>query len=349
MATKEWRFTQLGSQQKTLVLAGRSAPFGRPRQKPVVSDGIRLRAQRVYYPDKAGPPTTHIFGIAYPDWELNGRFADKFLGAGETKRLIGEWQAFLADGQELLITWGDILTARGILEEFVPGRESEFESSYAIKLFIDEELGVLPPAPGAFTVPGASELCAALQKELASGAASIPNAPNAGDLKPSFLDSLDDLVSSINTFSASLVRIAGEFDTFASGTMDQLERLRSGVVQIRTAVNRVRGTIDTTTNDAALLSRSADMDVLWFSARADIEVSTLRSLALLDEIDRQAEIAQRGRAMTIYVARGGDSWESIARQFYGGADKAGQIRDANGVRYGEIPTPGRSYQIPVAA
>lgn len=344
--TKDWTFQQLGGAKKTLMLGGRSAPHGRPRKGPIVSDGIKLRTSRTYYPDAVAPPTTHIFGIAYDDWEIKGRFADIHLGLGETKRVIGEWKSFVADAQELLITWGDVLTVRGLAHKFVPGRESEYEASYTLELHVDEEVG-FAPAPGAFAQAGAAALCQALQLEILEGVGRIPSLPNVGDLKPSFLDSLDELVSSVNGFSAGLLHLANEFDSFATGTLDQLERLRAGVVQIRTAVNRVRGTVETTANEAALLSRDASLETVWFSTRAGFDVGTLRILALLDEIDREAEIAQRGRVLTVYVARGGDSWESLARQFYGSSQNAGRIRDANGVRYGEVPTPGRSYQIPI--
>jgi hypothetical protein len=346
MATKPWTFQQLGGDRTTLVLAGLSAPHGRPRKNPVVTNGIKLRTQRVYYPDAVAPPTTHIFGIAYDDWELKGRFNDAWLGSGGAKSATNQWIAFVAAAQEVLITWGDVLTARGLVHKFVPGRESEFETAYTIEVHIDEELGVLPLASGAFADPGATSLCEALQLEVLKGVGGIPKIPNAGDLKPSFLDTLDDLVSTVNGLSASLLAVAGEFDTFASGTLDQLDRLRAGVAQMRTAVLRIRLTIDTTANEATMLARSADSDILWFAARANTDVGTLRIMALLDELDRQAEIAQRGRILQVYVARGGDSWESIARQFYGGPQSAGRIRDANGVKYGEAPKPGRSYSIP---
>lgn len=346
MATKTWSFTQLGGAKKTLVLAGLSAPHGRPRKGPVVSDGIKLRTERVYYPDALGPPTTHIFGIAYDDWELKGRFQDSHLGAGEAKRQASEWQLFVADAQEVLITWGDVLTARGLVHKFTPARESEFEVAYTIEIHIDEELGALGPSPGAFADQGASAICQELESLLSGGIGGIPKLPNAGDLKPDFLDSFDDLVSSVNGISASVLAVAGEFDTFVSGSLDQLERLRAGVRQFRTAMLRIRATIDTANNDDAMLWRSSDSDILWAAARADNDVSSLRIMALLDELDRQAEIAQRGSVLAVYVARGGDSWESISREFYGGPEGAGKIRDANGVTYGAAPAPGTSYQIP---
>lgn len=346
---KEWRFTQLGGPRRTLTLAGASAPHGRPRKDPVVSDGIKLRRQRVFYPDSGNaPPTTHVFGTEWIDWELKGRFSDRDLGKGNTKELIRQWQTFVKDAQQVEIRWGDVLSAVGLIDEFVPGRESEFEGSYTIKILIDRRN--IEGGTSAFVIPRApSALCQALQAELDANIGAVPTLPTAGNLKPGFIDLLDDAVSGINVLSASLIAIAGDIDSFAEATFDQLERLRAGVAQFRTAVISLRSTIETTENDAAMLARAADTDVLWFATRAVSDVSTMRILALLEELDREAELSRRGRILAVYTARFGDTWESIATQFFGGPSDAGEIRDANGILYGALPVPGRDYQIPVAA
>lgn len=343
---KEWKFTQLGGARRVMTLAGAVAPHGRPRQGPVVADGVKLRHARVYYPDGANePPTTHVFGAEWADWELKGRFSDVHLGKGGTKDLIQQWQSFVMDGQTVQIDWGDILSARGIVDSFTPERESEFECAYSIVILIDQR--DIQGGQSAIVIPRPPlAICQALQAELDANIDAIPTLPHAGDLRPDFLDSLEENVANINGLSASLINIAGEIDAFADATVDQFERLRAGVAQMRTAVNRLRGTIETTENDAALLARAADTDVQWFAERAAIDVSTMRMLALLEELDREAEIARRSRVFAVYVARLGDSWESIATQFFGGPDDAGAIREANGVRYGELPTPGREYAIP---
>lgn len=346
---KEWRFTQLAGSRRTLTLTGRSAPHGRPRKGAVVSDGVKLRRQRVYYPDGNGrPPTTHIFGIQWLDWELKGRFSDEFLGKGTTKRLIDDWLDFVSEGQPVEISWGDITGATGLVDEFLPGRESEYESTYSIKLLIDERAisGLSEQIP---TRDAPSLMCEAMKLELVEGVGRIPSLPHAGDLKPTFLDTLDDLVSSANSISASMINVAGEIDSFVDATFDQLERLRAGVAQMRTAMNKIRGTMGGATNDAALLASSADAEVQWASSRTSTDVSSLRILALLDEIDRESELSQRGRVLAVYAAKLGDTWEAISTRFFGGPDSAGAIRSANGVRFGELPTPGRSYQIPISA
>jgi hypothetical protein len=65
MTTGAWRFEQLAGDKKTLILAGYSAPFGRPRQKAVVRDKVQIREKTTRYPGSSGPPTRHIFGDDY--------------------------------------------------------------------------------------------------------------------------------------------------------------------------------------------------------------------------------------------------------------------------------------------
>ena len=117
---------------------------------------------------------------------------------------------------------------------------------------------------------------------------------------------------------------------------------------MRTAVNKLRGTYETTIDDAALLAAdAANAQPLFVAQRAASDVSTLRILAILDELDREAQLSQRGRILAIYTAQFGDTWESIATKFFGGPQGAGDIRAANGILYGALPLPGRSYQVPV--
>lgn len=347
---KEWRFKQLGGARRILTLSGKCAPHGRPRQRAVVSDGIKLRRARTFYPDGGNrPPTTHIFGTEWKDWVLEGRFTDRELGAGGTQAAIRDWKLMLIDAQPVEITWGDILHVEGLVDDFTPGRESEFEGPYSITLLIDKD--ALDGGFVDFEIPRTpTAVSQALQSILSDDIGSPPDLPHAGDLKPDFLDTLEDAVSNVNGFSASLITIAGDIDSYADATIDQLERLRAGIVQARTAVNRLRMTYDSTSNDLALIAAdAADTQALYVASRAASDVATLRILALLDAMDRDAQLSQRGKTLAMYVAQFGDSWESIATSFFGGPEAAGNIRDANGIKYGALPVPGRSYQIPVGA
>lgn len=343
---KEWRFTQLKGEKRELKLTGASAPHGRPRQRPVVADGIELRHSRTYYPGSS-KPTTHIFGIKLDDYELEGRFSDVWLGPGGTKSAIRDWQSFVADGVECLISWGDIVNAYGVVTKFIPERESEFEGAYKITIIIDDQIGTVRAVPTAALPVSPLGMCQNLLAAIGLNVDIVPKLPNAGDLHPDFLDSLEDTVASINGFSAALVKVAGDINAFEEATLDQLERLRAGVVQMRTAVNSLRSTVAETENDSALLARAADTDVQWFANRATLDVATTAILALLEALDRETEIARRGRILALHVAKTGDTWESIATQFFGGPEDAGLIRDANGILYGALPIPGRQYQVPM--
>jgi hypothetical protein len=81
--------------------------------------------------------------------------------------------------------------------------------------------------------------------------------------------------------------------------------------------------------------------------RVQNEVDLRRILALMAALDKQAEIAERGKLQSSYVAQLGDSWESISMKFFGAPDKAQSIRDANGAKYGAQPYPGSTLKIPL--
>lgn len=342
-----WTFRQLGGARRVIVLDGAAAPHGRPRRDPVVTDGVKLRRQRVFYSGN-DVPTTHIFGVEWKDWELKGRWGDRFLGRGGTTSMIETWKEFVRDAQEIEVSWGDLLRSTAIVDDFEVGRESPAECEYTIRLLINEQTGVPSMAhlmaedrSPQVVAEDVADRAAALERELAK--------PSLKDMASNFVDSLAEMVGSINTLSASLVSAAQDFDDFVGGTIDQLERLRSGCSQMRTAVLAMERTVRSANNDIALMVRSSDAEVPWAATRSNLDVLLTSMLALLAELDRQAEVEQRGRMTGLYVARLGDTWESISILEYGGPDGAGKLREANGVRYGEPPVPGRAYQVPSTA
>lgn len=345
---KEWKFEQLGGQQRVLTLSGASAPHGRERKDPIVKDGAKLRRHRQFYSGN-DVPTTHIFGVLHEDWTLKGRFQDTYLGRGGTKQAISNWLQFLKDGQPLRVSWGDVMSVEAILDVFTPGRESESHATYEIVLLIDArdefktKVTPLRPSPTA--------LCAAIREFIAGDNGIADKAHEGGSLSTladSITEGIGDVVGSLNSVSAALVDISQGFDDFASGTIGQLERLKAGAQQMRTAAIKLINTL----NDAfdadvgGLAFSDADADIQWSIMRAGIEADVNDTMALLADLDREVDIAQRGRVVSVYVAINGDTWESIAAQIFGGADKAGALRDANGARYGELPVAGRTYQIP---
>ncbi len=200
---KPWTFTQLAGPKKELTLAGYDAPFGRARQNAVVRKGVKIRQRTVRYPGNDGPPTRHVLGGEWLAWELAGRFRDAYGGKGHALRRVDELTRFVLDQQEVAIRWGDVFATTGFLEEFDPGVEAEGEIEWKLRVLIDEDASV-----AAQRADEPLDVDAKLRRVLALLTAEVPKLPSAPDLKPSFFDMIDGLVSSVTGAIGSLVNAA---------------------------------------------------------------------------------------------------------------------------------------------
>ncbi len=128
MATHEsrWVFEQLGGPRKKLELADHAAPHGRPRQAPVVSPEMHIRTSSTYYSGDV-PRTIHVFGPSHEPVELVGRFSDRRGGRGFAIAKRDEVMRFVADQQEVLISWSDVYSVVGFITSFVPALEAVSE------------------------------------------------------------------------------------------------------------------------------------------------------------------------------------------------------------------------------
>lgn len=341
-AAKDWTFTQLGPPFKTLILSGWSAPYGRQRQKPVVEDGIKIREATTYYPGFDGPPTRHVFGAQYTPWDLTGRFQDPVGGAGYAKSQTEYIKQFVLDQQPVRISWGDIASVNGFIDEFTPSREAEAQVAWKMHILVDEDLRADKGATANYVRTPKSYL------PLPADIASIAPPPPRPDAvyKPSILEGLDNAVSSFNSAIANVVQITNAIDSFEKALAGDIKRLRAGIGQVRTAALNLGTTMQSIQTDAFLVRRLATSDIEGLGYLAKSTVSLTALLGKLAELDRQAEIAERGKASTSYVAQLGDTWESLSTKFYNAPDKAQKIRDANAIRGGGQPEAGRSYKIP---
>ena len=342
-AGKPWTFTQVAGDQKVLTLAGESAPHGRPRASPVVEDEMGLRDATVYYPGNPRP-TRHVFGEIHNDWVLTGRFSDRFLGPGGAKAMIEEIKGFIADEQQVTIAWGDILAATGLVRRIKPSRESESEVGWTLTVGIDGDDALPPAAPQpAAVAPGAKVGQLAGGLDAINGLSDLP-----GDLglAPDFLDSLSNLVSEINSISASVLSIADDISNFETAVAGDLNRFRAGLQQFQTAALTIQATLESAENDFSFGQSSSLSEDQWHATRTEAEYQALAMAALLADIDRDVEIIQQGQQQTTYVATTGDTWESLSTRYFGGPSKADALRKANGAQYGAQPQAGRLLQIP---
>lgn len=343
-----WTFEQLGGEKKILTLSGWGAPFGRPRQKAVTREKIVLRHTATRYHGQS-TPTRHIFGHHWEDGQrLNGRWMDKDLGPGGTNDQIDNWQTFVSDEQPVRISWGAIVSYVGLIESLEIGRESEAEATWDLAFLIDTRDGIK-----ARTNPSGSGDASLLARQLAqenpifSGAAQ--KIKSSADWQPDVLDALDSLFSNVAAASAALNKISNEIQTFETASISVLQRFRGAIHQFKTASLALRDAVDSYEIHKALFTRQADADIQWFLFRSQADVDFMLMQDLLADADKQAELAERGRATTSYVAKIGDTWESISNIVYGGPSGANKIRQANGIRYGQLPVPGTTYQIPIDA
>lgn len=354
VVSKKWTFKQLsaptGHQPLTIELSGAAAPYGRPRQKEVVGDELELRESVTYYPGNDNTPTRHIFGTKWSNINLSGRWRDAELAGrnlGATAReLVQLFQKMLNQAQPVEVTWGDILHLRGYIKKFKANREAEYEVVWELEFLVDENFNdpVPLPTPPRFGSP--SEL--AFQNWIETGKIlnAFQNPKKFVTIETDFFDALDDNISAINSYSAALLKIAEGIDAFETAAIGQIERLRGGILQIRTAALNLNATLARAKDDTIYLARTADGDVLLQAGVAAAEAQLVIMLEILNELERQAELAQRAQEVGLYIAILGDSWESISILNFGDTNQADKIRKANGVRYGERPIAGYPYIIP---
>ncbi len=340
---KPWTFTQLAGPKKELTLTGYDAPFGRARQNAVVRKGVKIRQRTVRYPGSDGPPTRHVLGGEWMAWELAGRFRDAYGGKGHALRRVDELTRFVLDQQEVAIRWGDIFATTGFLEEFDPGVESEGEVEWKLRVLIDEDASVAAQRPDQ-----PSDADAKLQRAIALLTAEVPKLPSADGIKPSFFDSISGLISSVNGAIGAIANAANTIGNIEKAAFGEVNRLRAGIGQLRTASIALQNAYASAREDTLLLRRAplADIDVLGLRAKSDVALT--RAAADMADADRQAAIAERGKLLTTITARAGDTWESLAARYLGSPGEAQKLRDLNGARSGEQPVAGRSYRIPFA-
>jgi len=341
---KAWTFTQLGGPKKELVLAGYDAPFGRPRQNAIVRKGVKIRQRTVRYPGNDGPPTRHVLGGEWLGWELAGRFRDAYGGKGHALRRVDEVTRFVLDQAEVAIRWGDVFATTGFLEEFDPGIEAEGEVEWKLRVLIDEDASVAAQRPDT-----PSDADAKLQRVIALLTAVVPKLPSADGIRPGFFDMVDGLVSSVSGAIGSIANAANTIGNIEKAAFGEVQRLRAGIGQLRTASIALQNAYASAREDVLLLRRAplTDIDVLGLRAKSDVALT--RAAADLADADRQAAIAERGKLLTTIVARAGDTWESLAAKYLGSPAEAQKLRDMNGVKAGEQPIAGRSYKVPFSS
>lgn len=343
---KSWTFTQLAGPKKVLTLSDWAAPFGGARVSSVVKAPTRARAERVFYGGGSNV-TRHVFGVSYPNWELRGRFMDRARapmgGAGFAKAKVAEIEAFLADQQPVSIAWGDILFANeAFLVEFEPGWESETDVEWVLTFEIDRREAVTRAPAGILQSRPPADYTAQILRSLEVVEPIFGTPALPGDI----FDAIDDLVSSLTGAVGQVLAAAQQIQSFKDATFAQLNRLQAAVATMGRAARALRETFVSIPQEALTLKDNADASIVLLTSQTTVEEQLLAMLDEGTQMDRAAVVARAGKAKTSYVARTGDTWESISTIQYGRPDRAADIREMNGIAPGANPVPGIEYLIP---
>lgn len=340
---KSWVFEQLGGDRRILVLSGWSAPFGRPRDKPVAETPIEVRSERVYYPG-SDSPTRHVFGHRFLDMELSGRLRDRVLGAGGALAKKNEITAFVADKQPVSITWGDVFKYVGFIKRWHPKIEAEKEIPWEMTVEIDGDetsnegqlgLGLRePPSPAA--------IVGLLQAALAD----LNGATSTAKIPGTLLDLVGSLFDAVTNATGNFQNVADQIGDFKSATFAQLNSLASNARRAKQTVIALRDTFCSLPLDVATLRDNAREAISFLTAQVTTETSTRQLLDSFTAAERSAAVTKAGRVMTTYVARDGDSWEGISMIFYFDPSRGNDLRAANDAPAGQAPVAGVEYVVP---
>ncbi|HEX7464457.1 MAG TPA: LysM domain-containing protein [Actinomycetota bacterium] len=335
-----WLFVQLGGDRNRLELSGTAGPMGRPRLGVILEEEIGVRQDEVRY-DGDQPPTRHLFGIRHEPFELHGRWSDTYGGKGFANSKVLEVRRFVAEQQQVLVTWADAVSTRGLLEKLRTRREGLGEIEWFLTVLVDSDdlLGAVRPTP---SLPTPRQLLGNPLDGL--GLEELPKVPPT--LRVGIFDFLSNLIGIVGELGNELNRVVSEIRSFATAPLGLLRQLRAAIGQFRTSLIQLRNTLELLPAEYALAVENP-LDVQRFEAnKAAFYANALDVMRSLDAAERAAEVTQYGRTKSLYTARGGDTFESIAVQFYGSASRAGEIRDANGVAAGTSPVVGTVYLVP---
>jgi hypothetical protein len=336
---QDWVFTQKRGDKKTFRLSGWDAPHGRARKGPVVKTGVRLRQKTQYY--SGNPiPTRHVFGTKREPIELSGRFMDAYGGAGHAIEMRNKVIDFVEDGIPCTITWGQLINYDGIIEVFDPGIEDQGNVEWRMTVLINadnESHGIAPYT----TFVSPSDRLASIIAQLSK----VPQLRVPFTLPGIILDELIIATTGANLSLAQLVSNVSQIDAIDSAPYADVARMRSGISLTVQSLLVVKELL-CDTRSGSLLSVNADMAIQLQDLTAQSDIALIATMGLLEQMDRDALVAQRGQIQNNYVAQTGDTWERIAITFYGSIAGATTIKDANGIRFGTAPTAGATYIVP---
>lgn len=336
MAT--WKFKQLGGAQRELELADWNAPHGRARQGSVCRLPIEARTSRTRYPGPGNNVTRHVFGPNFPDVTLKGRFRK-----GRVQAKLEEVRAFVADFQLVRVTWGKVFVCEGFIQQFDPGVEAanEFgatEVEWTMTIEVDGYPDLAKSRSSTKSKRKPTDYTSAIKAALLNVQADFGSLAFVGSIADLLTNALDKLVGAVE----SLTSMADGLADFKDSAFATAQRIRGAAKNVIRAGQELRELTESIPVEARQVG--AEFDEL--ESMTKTPATTEQIQAMLKEardLDEAADRAIVGRTKATYVAKPGDTWESIAQQFKVSPDK---LRQANLASPGEPVRAGQEYLIP---
>lgn len=124
--------------------------------------GVRQRTAVSRYPG-ASRASLQVLGTEDQPLEMTGWWRDVHLRAGGAAReLVAQFDALVRSQNLVEVTWGDALTVRGMLDEFVPEWETEAEVRWRARVVVVESEADTVASRPAPTVPTATSMATVL-------------------------------------------------------------------------------------------------------------------------------------------------------------------------------------------
>lgn len=341
----KWKFEQLAGEKLVMELDGYAAPFGRPRQKPLMREVIEVRVQTTKYPGGKGTPTRHVFGSGWEDMELEGRWMSRHLEGKKAGQMADEWTQFVRDEQPVRMSWGNIVSYDGLIGRLELAREGEDDIAWKLKLLVDRRADEIEFWVAQQPTNVIDNVASMIQTMLAFNPSLAPGL-NLPDMSPNFLEQLDFFAGQLSQYSTEFNKLANQLSDLEKAAFSTIQHFRGAITGFQTALLTMRETVLNAETDSVLTVRNAESDIAWLTYMEGFDVTSTNTLWLLADLERQMEILTKGEVSKLVTAKEGDTWERISDRATGGPDKAGSIREANGIRFGTAPIPGEAYLVP---
>lgn len=354
-----WTFAQLAGPKDVKELSGWQAPFGRPRQGTIVNAGTTVRRTVTFYPDADAPvpPTVHAFGTEPKPFELHGRWMDRAIkAAGGAQNYVRQWKDFINAKQIVRAKWGNVLSFQIFIHDFDANFESDAHVVWKLTAdtLVDEQGPVaIHPTPAQTPIDMATQL----RDLLAQGTPDL--AAQIRAFQGQLGNTLHDLEASLVDPFLQVWNTANALSDFESSLGGDLNAMDYNLQIIAQAVVDIRDTTTAIVTGVPLQNElNVDQPTGLYSAADITQVSSdkisgdaniTNLLALIADMRNEIAKATRGEQHSAVVAQDGDSWSNLATRLYGDPSGARALKGANGIRYGQVPQPGKTYSVPARA